>query len=186
MGASSVSDPLADLAVAVGILASTSGSPAAIRVAEALAAWLAGSDCLEVALSAAPGCRSVRRFAEPETYEFADTVFRLVRDGFINAGSVGFAPIEWKFVNSKERPGGIEFIRQSLIEFSIVPVPANSSALVDGRSYRGRGAADDQIRELGGIIGRMARAARLRNALLPRRTTYAERVAIARELRRGH
>jgi len=34
-------------------------------------------------------------------------------------------------------------------------------------------------------IGRAIRAARLRNALPPRRTTYAERLEIARELRRG-
>jgi hypothetical protein len=57
--------------------------------------------------------------------------------------------------------------------------------IVDGRSYRSRRAANDPIAELGGLVGRLVRARRLRDALPPRRTTYAERVAIAAALRRG-
>lgn len=44
-------DPLSDLVAAIALLAET-GNPAAIRVAEALANWLAGNDCLENALGA--------------------------------------------------------------------------------------------------------------------------------------
>jgi hypothetical protein len=47
------------------------------------------------------------------------------------------------------------------------------------------GRREPTMRELGAQIGRMIIAARLRAALPPRQTTYAERVAIARELRRG-
>jgi hypothetical protein len=33
-------------------------------------------------------------FASAETYEFADTIYKLVRDGYLKAGSVGFLPID--------------------------------------------------------------------------------------------
>jgi hypothetical protein len=106
-----------------------------------------------------------------------------VCEGFIKAGSVGFIPVEWKFADDKARPMGIDFKRQSLLEFSIVPVPANANALIEARSYLGH--REPTMRELGQQIGRVIVAARLRNALPPRRTTYAERVAIAAALRRG-
>jgi hypothetical protein len=78
---------------------------------------------------------------------------------------------------------GIDFKRQELLEFSIVPVPANANALIEARAYGG--SRDPSIREIGQQIGRIIVAAHLRNALPPRRTTYAERVAIAAALRRG-
>jgi hypothetical protein len=56
--------------------------------------------------------------------------------------------------------------------------------LIEARSYRGQ--REPTMRELAGQLARAIVAARLRRALPPRRTTYAERVAIARELRRGH
>jgi HK97 family phage prohead protease len=121
------------------------------------------------------------KFAPAATYEFADTVYRLVVDGFINAGSVGFTALEWKFASDPDRPHGINFIRQELLEFSIVPLPANAAALVDGRSLRSRRAADDPVRELGTLLGHMIRTERLRRALDPR--TPAERVQRAQELK---
>jgi HK97 family phage prohead protease len=69
-------------------------------------------------------------FAPPETYEFADQIFRLVRDGFIRAGSVGFIALDYSFSNDDDRPFGIDYKRQELLEFSIVPIPANAHALV--------------------------------------------------------
>jgi HK97 family phage prohead protease len=68
------------------------------------------------------------RFAEPNVYEFADQIFRLIRAGYINAGSVGFIPIDYSFNDG--RRGGIDFHEQELLEFSVVPIPANSNALV--------------------------------------------------------
>jgi HK97 family phage prohead protease len=68
------------------------------------------------------------KFAEPDVYEFSDQIFRLIKSGYIRAGSVGFAPLDWTF--SDDRPYGIDFHRQELLEFSIVPVPANANALV--------------------------------------------------------
>lgn len=73
-------------------------------------------------------------FAAADLYEFADLVYRLVKGGYINAGSVGFNPLEWSFARDKEREFGIDFERQELLEFSVVPVPANAHALVEARA----------------------------------------------------
>ena len=66
------------------------------------------------------------KFADAETYAFADTVYRLLKKGFLRATSVGFFPKEWTF---DEERGGYNFIANELFEFSIVPVPANPDAL---------------------------------------------------------
>jgi HK97 family phage prohead protease len=66
------------------------------------------------------------KFADAETYAFADTVYRLLKKGFLRATSVGFFPKEWTY---DEDRGGYNFIGQELFEFSIVPVPANPDAL---------------------------------------------------------
>lgn len=73
-------------------------------------------------------------FAAPEVYEFADTIFRLVSGGFIRAGSVGFLPLDWSLTSDRARPGGIDFKRQELLEFSVCPIPANPNALLEARS----------------------------------------------------
>jgi hypothetical protein len=96
----------------------------------------------------------------------------------INAVSVGFISL----AREPLREGGWRFTQWELLQLSIVSVPANPNALVIERSL---GRRDPSIRELGQQIGRVIVAARLRNALAPRRTTYAERVAIAAALRRG-
>jgi HK97 family phage prohead protease len=66
------------------------------------------------------------KFADAETYAFADTVFRLLQGKFLRATSVGFFPKEWTY---DEDRGGYNFIAQELFEFSVVPVPANPDAL---------------------------------------------------------
>jgi hypothetical protein len=53
-------------------------------------------------------------FAPPETYAFADTIYKLVMGGFLKSGSVGFLPLVYKF---SDRQGGIDFKRQELLEF---------------------------------------------------------------------
>ena len=66
------------------------------------------------------------KFADAETYAFADTVFRLLQEKFLRATSVGFFPKEWTY---DEERHGYNFIEQELFEFSVVPVPANPDAL---------------------------------------------------------
>jgi HK97 family phage prohead protease len=73
-------------------------------------------------------------FASAETFPFADQIYRLVVDGFVKAVSVGFTPIEWDWADSKERPTGIDFKRQELLEISVVPIPANANALIEARA----------------------------------------------------
>lgn len=66
------------------------------------------------------------QFASDE-YEFARTVEKLVKNGYLNAVSVGFIPLEDPEPNDH---GGYDFKRNELLEVSIVPVPANAEALV--------------------------------------------------------
>jgi HK97 family phage prohead protease len=71
---------------------------------------------------AAQGDGLVARFQFPPegTYDFADTVRRMWGAGFLNAVSIGFIPLE--------REENI-ISQWELLEFSIVPVPANQEAL---------------------------------------------------------
>jgi HK97 family phage prohead protease len=62
---------------------------------------------------------------------FAQQIKSAVKEGTLRATSVGFIPIKWSFSRDKDRPGGIDFAEQELLEFSIVSVPANSEALME-------------------------------------------------------
>lgn len=73
-------------------------------------------------------------FMPADMSPFADSIYRMVRGKFINAVSVGFLPIEWSFVNDKDRPFGMEFRKQELLEISVCPVPCNPNALVEARA----------------------------------------------------
>ena len=73
-------------------------------------------------------------FADADTYPFADTVFRLVSGGFLKAVSVGFKPKKWKLTSDTNRPYGIDFKQQELLEISVCPIPANPSCLIEARS----------------------------------------------------
>lgn len=77
------------------------------------------------------GLTSTVQFPPKGVHPFADTVFELVKGGFLNATSVGFRPTE--FERNEER-GGLDFTKQELLEYSIVPVPANHEALIVARS----------------------------------------------------
>jgi HK97 family phage prohead protease len=73
-------------------------------------------------------------FMEAGVNPTAETVYQMVKGGFLNAVSVGFTPLEWVATKDKSRPGGIDFKRQSLMEISIVPLPANQNALALARA----------------------------------------------------
>ena len=74
-------------------------------------------------------------FVGPETYAFGDTIYRLLLGRFLRAVSVGFLPLEYSFIeNDPTRGFGIDFKRQTLLEISVVPVPANANALQEARS----------------------------------------------------
>jgi hypothetical protein len=65
---------------------------------------------------------------------FADGLLQLYKGGFLNATSVGFLPIEMHYSDEPARKGGLNFVKQELMEFSLVPVPANSEALLEGKA----------------------------------------------------
>lgn len=73
-------------------------------------------------------------FMEASINPTAEVVYQMVKGGFLNAVSVGFMPLEWVATKDKSRPGGIDFKRQSLMEISIVPLPANQNSLVQARA----------------------------------------------------
>jgi HK97 family phage prohead protease len=113
-------------------------------------------------------------FAPREVSEFADDVYKLVTAGYLKAGSVGFVPISWKFSDDPDRPFGIDFSRQELLEFSVVPVPALPSALIAA-----------QARDASGYRERLRRVAQLRDGvrLGPRCETLEDRLARIEALR---
>lgn len=73
-------------------------------------------------------------FMPREISGFANAVFEALKGGFLSATSVGFAPLKYNFVDDPQRRFGIDFLEQELLEFSIVPVPANAEALIEARA----------------------------------------------------
>lgn len=76
----------------------------------------------------ANGLAAVAEFPAKGVYPFADTVYELLKGGFLSASSVGFRPIKSEKATDRER--GQNYQQQELLEFSVVPVPANPEALV--------------------------------------------------------
>lgn len=73
--------------------------------------------------------------SEHDHVKFSDMLFQMVKGGFLKATSVGFLPTEWDLTEDENRRSrmGIDFMKQQLLEFSMVPVPANPEALVDAQ-----------------------------------------------------
>ena len=69
-------------------------------------------------------------FPSEGMYPKADTVYRMYKEGFLSAWSVGFMPKEY----DENEQGGYTFKQWELLEFSSVPVPANAEALTVMRS----------------------------------------------------
>lgn len=101
--------------------------------------WAHDSGSLPVAKASKVWIESGRLMATAEftpsgMARFNDTVFDMLKAGFLNATSVGFAPLKYAFTDDPQRRYGIDFLEQELLEFSVVPVPANAEALVQARS----------------------------------------------------
>ena len=75
------------------------------------------------------------QYADADASPFADSIFRLVKAGMLNATSTGWMPLEWKYTADRSRPGGIDFSKVDLLEISQVPVPALPTALATARAY---------------------------------------------------
>jgi HK97 family phage prohead protease len=78
------------------------------------------------------------RFTTADLYSFGNTVGRMVRAGFLRTASVGFDPLA--YVEAEDRAEDddqftpVDFTEQQLLEWSVVPVPANADCLVQDRS----------------------------------------------------
>jgi len=67
--------------------------------------------------------------------EFADKAFAMLKAGFLNAVSVGFQPKKQEPIYDDDGHWkGTHFIEQSLLELSLVPIPANANAVQVARS----------------------------------------------------
>lgn len=70
------------------------------------------------------------RLADEGTSDFIDAVRKLVKQRMINACSVGFRPIKSEPLNSDEPLWGPQrYLKQQLLECSLVAVPANPNAV---------------------------------------------------------
>lgn len=77
---------------------------------------------------------------ENEANANAVMVRRLVEEGWLRAVSVGFMPLKWEWIKSKDKngddvfTGGVRYLEQDLMETSWVAVPANANATLSARS----------------------------------------------------
>ena len=88
-----------------------------------------------------------------QSHELAESVYRLYRDGFMKAVSVGFQVRGYRAPDSAERetlglgPYGQVITAAELLEVSAVPVPADPGALMTGgREFIGAGVREDLVR----------------------------------------
>lgn len=127
------------------------------------------------------------QFHEADVNPESELVWRMVESGALPGRSVGFLPIEVRSPETdeeREKLGlgkwGLEFIKQELLESSIVPVPANAEAL-QGKCYAIAQATAKQAIEDG--VATWSDVQRLAG-ILPITTEDAAR--INRDQRRSH
>ena len=71
----------------------------------------------------------ISEYPSEKMYEFGNTAFRLAALGYMKAVSVGFIPLKFELIDEENPWGGVKTLSQDLLEYSIVPVPANPNAL---------------------------------------------------------
>lgn len=78
--------------------------------------------------------KSTAQFTPKDLNPFGYMTGQMYLKGFLNAVSVGFQAQEAKWAaDEQNRPWGIDYFKQELLEYSCVPVPANPEALVDAK-----------------------------------------------------
>ena len=92
--------------------------------------------------------KATAELAPASVSQYAERVRSFIASGFLNATSVGFAPTKFKFAQDKNRPFGIDFLEQELLEFSIVSIPANPDALLDPGQLGTKSAQARRVRDL--------------------------------------
>lgn len=85
------------------------------------------------------------QFPEKEVYEFADTVFKMIKTGYLNAVSIGFIPKKQAY---DEELKAYVVEKWEMLETSIVAVPANQDALIRGfKGYEKDDNIEDEDKE---------------------------------------
>jgi hypothetical protein len=72
--------------------------------------------------------RSRAKFPELGLFEFADLVLNLIDAKILRGASVGFLAKLWQW-NEERGAFAVDFLRQLLLEWSIVPIPSNPETL---------------------------------------------------------
>ena len=92
------------------------------------------------------------KFPDKGKFRFADEVYDLLADGFLNAVSVGFEPIESETVTKEADviDGEVEedfiYRKMKLLEVAVVTIPSNSEALVERAKELNADAKEVRIR----------------------------------------
>lgn len=97
------------------------------------------------------------QFPKTGVFKFADEVFGLMRDGFLNAVSVGFEPLKREIIEEDESEDGeqeVWYRRQRLLEVAVVTIPSNSEALAERAVKLNR--STDEVKERLEKIEKMA------------------------------
>ena len=73
-------------------------------------------------------------FTSKDENDYGYMVGQMYKLGFLHAVSCRFRGIEWKWTEDVNRPYGIDFIKQELLEYSCVTIPANPDALLKAKA----------------------------------------------------
>lgn len=73
------------------------------------------------------------KFPEAEVSTLGDSVYKLIKEKYLNTLSIGFRP-DWKTTVFDEKQGGYVFEKSELLEVSVVGVPSNTAAMIQTRS----------------------------------------------------
>lgn len=77
---------------------------------------------------------AIAKFMDEDTNPFAASIFKMIEEGWLKAVSVGFRPLKYeRLFDEDERFIGFKFLKQELLEFSVVPIPANPECLIQAR-----------------------------------------------------
>lgn len=87
-----------------------------------------------VSLDKADKLKGTVQFVDKTVDHFGWSIGEKMKQGILSAGSVGFMPIEYKFIEDPKDEAYLEFMKQELYEFSIANVPANQEALAIGEA----------------------------------------------------
>src|ERR1700675_3865264 len=66
------------------------------------------------------GIEAIAEFMTADMNPFADSIYRMLKGGFLKATSVGFRPLDYEPATEKDRQMGYDFNKQELLEFSVV------------------------------------------------------------------